>query len=349
MFLISPLACGVAVVAEIGVYLLLRRRALAASWGDLRYGALMSLARSTLLQLRHLPMAARNWRPHILVFAGDIDRRVDLVRFAAWLNQDRGILTVSKLLVGALEELVHTVPREARAIEERLEAEGIQAFAEVEVVEAYGDGVIAVSQANGIAGISSNTVMFGWSDKQERLAGTLGIMRKLSLMGKSTVICRVRPRTWRTRPRRIDVWWGGLESNADLLLLLAYLLSVNAEWRGVEICVHSVADDEEMRANTEREVLSLLQASRIRARVDVTIRTKDARPADVIQRKSSDADIVFLGLREPPPGEELTYASRLATLVGTLPTVVLVRNASMFAGELLDEQRMGPSPESETG
>ena len=78
-------------------------------------------------------------------------------------------------------------------------------------------------------------------------------------MGKSTVICRVRPRGWATRPRRIDVWWGGLQSNGDMLLLFAYLMSVNPEWRGVEIVIHSIADDEEMRANTQREVLALLQ------------------------------------------------------------------------------------------
>lgn len=46
-------------------------------------GALMSLARATLLKLlklRELPVDPRNWRPHILVFAGDARKRIDLVR-----------------------------------------------------------------------------------------------------------------------------------------------------------------------------------------------------------------------------------------------------------------------------
>ncbi|MBN2431583.1 MAG: amino acid permease, partial [Acidobacteria bacterium] len=73
MFLINSLACIIAIIAEILIYLLLRRRSLTAAWGDLRFGVLMSLARSTLLQLRNLPVAPRNWRPHILVFAGDIE------------------------------------------------------------------------------------------------------------------------------------------------------------------------------------------------------------------------------------------------------------------------------------
>ena len=337
MFLISPVACVVAVVAEVGIYLLLRRRALAASWGDLRYGALMSLARSALLQLRHLPVAARNWRPHILVLAGDVERRTDLVRFAAWLNQGRGILTVSRLLVGSLEEHHDAVAAETAAIEEHLREEGIEAFAEVDVVAAFEEGVVAVAQANGIAGISSNTVMFGWSEKRERTASTLRIMRSLALMGKSSVICRVRPRGWRTRPRRIDVWWGGLEANGEMMLLLAYLLSVNAAWRGVEICVRSIAADEAMRAHTESELTRMLHSSRIAARVEITLHEPGTGPEVVIPRESRDADLVFLGLHEPDAGEELAYAERLERLVGDLPTVVLVRNASMFAGELLAE------------
>ncbi len=335
MWLINPVACVVAVVAEIGIYSILRRRALQASWGDLRYGALMSLARTTLLQLRRLPVAARNWRPHILVFAGDIDRRIDLVRFAAWLNQDRGLLTVNRLMVGPLEEHWSQVAEAQYHIDRRLEEEGITAFAEVEVVASFEEGVIAVAQANGIAGVSSNTIMFGWSEKRERLAGTLRIMRRLEMIGKSTVICRVRRRGWSARPRRIDVWWGGLESNGELLMLFAYLLSVNPEWSGAAIHVRSLADDEAMRSASTEHLAKICSSSRITAEVDVTLREPGMKVERVIHAASRDADIVFLGLHEPAPGEEEAYAERLEAMVGDLPTVVLVRNASVFAGQLL--------------
>jgi hypothetical protein len=60
MFLISPIALGIAIVVEFGVYLLMRRRALVAPWWDLRRGALVALARSTMMQLRRLPANPRN-------------------------------------------------------------------------------------------------------------------------------------------------------------------------------------------------------------------------------------------------------------------------------------------------
>ena len=82
MSLINWFAAALAVIVEIALYVVLRRRSLSASWGDMRYGTMMSVVRGILLRIRHLPVAPRNWRPHILVFAGDLDQRLDLVRLS---------------------------------------------------------------------------------------------------------------------------------------------------------------------------------------------------------------------------------------------------------------------------
>lgn len=335
MFLINHIAGIIAVVAEFLIYSVLRRRSMTATWGDLRYGALMSLARFTLLKLRDLPVAPRNWRPHILLYAGDVSRRTDLVRFAAWLNQGRGILTISRLLVGSLADRVLEAREEKERIDELMRNWGLVGFAEVEVVPKFEDGVIAVAQANGIAGIASNTLMFGWSRKAERREAQLRVIHRATLLGKSSLICRVRPRSWQERPSRIDVWWGGLQNNGDMLLLFAYLLSVNDYWRGAQIHVHSIANDEEMRRHTTESLKEMLHDSRIRAKTEVSLRSEGSDVASIIQKVSREADVVFLGLSDPPPGDEAEYARRLENLIGDLPTVILVRNGSEFAGKLL--------------
>jgi len=335
MFLINRVAGVIAIVAEVLIYTILRKRSLTAAWGDMRYGALMSLARFTLLKLRDLPVAPRNWRPHILLFAGDVERRKDLVRFAAWLNQGRGILTISRLLVGSLDQLIGRAEEEKTRIDEMMREWKMAAFAEVEVVPSFSDSVIAIAQANGIAGIASNTLMFGWSRKVDRRAAQLRVIHQAALLGKSSLICRVRPRGWREHPSRIDVWWGGLQNNGDMLLLFAYLLSVNDYWRDARIHVHSIANDDDMRNHTRDALDRMLRDSRIHADIEISLRSEGADVASIIQKVSHDADIVFLGLSDPPPGEEREYAIRLETLIGDLPTVILVRNGSRFAGKLL--------------
>jgi hypothetical protein len=178
--------------------------------------------------------------------------------------------------------------------------------------------------------------MFGWSGKPDRRASVLRIMRRASLLGKSTVICRIAQRSWAPMPRRIDVWWGGLESNGDMLLLFAHLLSVNHEWRSARISVKSVSSERYPSEWSEARLGDLLLRCRIDAGPHVIDNAGGLPVRDIIHRESGDADIVFLGLREPPPGEEAAYAERLADLVGELPTVVLVRAAGPFAGLLLE-------------
>ena len=83
----------------------MKRRIRNATWGDLRRDMYEALVRWVLIQLDRFPMSPRNWRPHILVFARDTAKRIDLVRFAAWFNEERGVVTVCELIPGDLVEV----------------------------------------------------------------------------------------------------------------------------------------------------------------------------------------------------------------------------------------------------
>jgi hypothetical protein len=345
MSLISPVAAIVAVVVEVGLYASLRRRSLSSSWGDMRYGTIMSLVRTSLLRLRDLPVAPRNWRPNILVFAGDIDRRIDLVRFAAWLNQERGMLTVCHLEIGELGRLVDEASRAVSTIQRRLDDENITAFAEAHVVRNFETGAIAVAQAHGIGGVVSNTIMFGLSGKPERVVSTLRIMKKAALLGKSTVICSIAPRSWAPQPSHIDVWWGGLESNGDMLLLFAHLLSLNPSWSTAEIAVKCIASERNPTDWSESRLAELLDRSRIDAEPEVIEAPPGTSVQGIIHERSAGADLVLMGLRNPDPGAEVEYASRLTELVGNLPTVILVHAAGPFAGQLLESVEFPAVPD----
>ena len=124
-----------------------------------------------------------------------------------------------------------------------------------------------------------------------------------------------------------------------MMLLFAYLLSKNSEWRAAQICVHSIASSEMMLNQTEQNLTRMLSASRISAQTRVTLIANGETVQEIISKESRDADIVFMGLRQPAPGEEAAYADRLIDLAGNLPTVILVHNACLYAGQLLTEDR----------
>ncbi len=188
-----------------------------------------------------------------------------------------------------------------------------------------------------MAGMSSNTVLLGWPESIELRAEFLRVMRRLERLNKSFVLGRIRPKyMFRREHPKIHVWWGGLERNGDLLLLLAHLLHSNAEWSGATIEVMSVASSELMKTRTETYLRELMPEIRIEADVRVVLKPKDESVTEVIHRESADAAAVFLGLQVPEIGDEEDYAERIERLAGELPVVFFVKNSSLFVGDLLE-------------
>jgi hypothetical protein len=336
MFLISPVACVAAVVLELCLYLYLRRRALRREWGDVRAGMWMAVARFALMKLKENRTDPRNWRPHILLLAGDPGKRMGLVRLASWFNQDRGIVTACKLMTGDLQEGVIEIDKVRAEMENELKDSGLIAFCEAHVVQDFETGVLGIAQASGVGELQVNTVMFGWSKRRDRLASQLRLMRALANAGKSTVISSIR---WAHEPgqqKKIDLWWGGLQNNGDLMLLLAHLLRLNPEWVDARLTLRSIARSEAERDSQNAGLAELLSETRIEAEAEVLYEPDANRDvADIMHERSGRADVVFLGLMMPPFGEETRYAERLEHLAAGFRTTIFVRNAGRFAGDLL--------------
>ena len=359
MFLIQPSAAAAAIVVEVGLWLLLARRRLKSDWGDVRRGVYESLIRWSLVRLAEHPMTARNWRPHVLVFASNVERRLDLIRFGGWFSQGRGVVTVCELVVGdLLSGKIDPREREMR-IARVLAREHLVAFGEVDVVDDVVSGITNVAQANGMAGLDSNTILLGWPDERERLIQFLRVVRRLERVNKSVIIGRVQAGLMpRGGERRVlQVWWGGLQHNGDLMLLLAHLVRENREWRDARIELRSIASNEHMKRNTEAHLARLLPEIRIDADVEITLLEKDRSVRESLIERASEADVVFLG-REPPEDESKLeeYAQRLEELGKSLRSVFYVKNSSLFVGDLIQTTRVGqtakstemPAPESVT-
>jgi solute carrier family 12 (potassium/chloride transporter), member 4/6 len=339
MFLIDPMIGSVALIAEILLFLWLSRHEKSASWGDARRGLYESLIRWALVRLESRPISPRNWRPHTLVFVDDLDTDLDLVRYANWFSNGKGVVTACQLQVGNLEEIAPTVDQSLKSMRQIFQEEQLVIFPEVDVVSNVVEGIVSVSQANGMAGLSSNTVMVGWPSDPELQAQFMMVQRKLANLKKSFIVGRIKPKTQfaRTRKRReIHLWWGGLQRNGDLLLLLAYLLNINPEWRDAQVRIMSVATTETMMARTEDYLQKMLNVVRIDAQFQVTLLPAGSKVRDIVQQNSEQADVVFLGMATSVEGKETEAAERLDKLAGDLPCVFFVHNASLFTGDLLD-------------
>ncbi|OGF59563.1 MAG: hypothetical protein A2Y62_03740 [Candidatus Fischerbacteria bacterium RBG_13_37_8] len=166
----------------------------------------------------------------------------------------------------------------------------------------------------------------------------LDTMRHLEKLRKSFIIGKMQPRFLFPREgvkRFIHIWWGGMQHNGDLMILLAYLLTQNPEWRDVKITILSMASTEEMRNSTETYLNKLILEIRIDAVIRVIMEEKGKTFQEIVHRESAEAEVVIFGLATPAVGKEEEYAKRLEQLTGDFPTVFFVKNSSLFMGQLL--------------
>ncbi len=336
MMAIQPMAGIVALVAVGGIWTMLSRRAVRAAWGDLRSGLWFTMARLALLKLRESRFMARNWRPHVLVFAREVPRSLEMIRLACMMSQDRGIITVSTLLEGDVEEHGHA-EQMMRSNQALLDRKGLNAFYEVAAVPQLDNGIITVVQANGFAGLSSNTAMFGWAgdDNPEGLARLLGLVRRMSGLQMCSLILRFVQPDPRSPRNELVCWWRGKQHNGDLMLLLAHLLTQSEGWRRVRVVLRSVVPTREDADQLQSSMRAFLDSVRIRADIEVIVPEPGQAIASLIRLHSRNARLVLLGLPQVPSGQELGHAERMLAMVEGLPPTLLVRNAGPFRGRLV--------------
>lgn len=333
MMLINPLATAVAALVVGGIFFWLERRELTTAWGDVRRGLWTALVRAGLLRLRG-ETDSKNWRPHPLVLSGAPTRRWHLIELADALTHQRGLVTVATVLPAE-----HVDASRSRAMEETiqdyLERRGVEALVRVVTAPDPFTGGERLIAAYGLGNLVPNTIVLGDSERPELRERYCAMLRTVHRARRNIVVVHGGDdeRGFGAR-RRIDVWWGGLQLNGGLMMILAYLLSASLRWRRAEVVLKLVVANESARSGVRRNLEQLIAQARIAGRVEVII--ADGRPfGDIFRRASHDADLVMMGIATP--GDDFAgYYEKLQRRVAGMPPTLFVLAAEPVAfGEIL--------------
>lgn len=335
MLLLNPLACIAAITIEAILYIAIRKKSLGNRWGDVRAGFWFALTRHSLLKLTKYKLDPRNWRPNITVFTENINKEIDMVYLANCLNQQRGFVNISKIIEGRLSREKVDLAEQEQLIKDTLRANNLTAYCKVSVTPDFVQGAIDIAQVNGLGHLRSNTVMFGWPSDDVKLDLILMIMRTISKIGISTVITKLKDLKRNEFYSQIDIWWGGLENNGDMMLLLAHLIQMNRQWRKAKIVLRSIVKTEAEKKEAELSLSNIINSVRIKAEAEVLVNVNNLSIAEMIKTNTKEADLTFMGLMIPESGYEVDESKKLMELSEGLQSVVFVRNASEFSGKLL--------------
>ena len=318
MLLIDPLATVIALIFVLAVFIWLERRRLTSNWGDVWQGVWLAVARSALLRVRSVS-DPKNWYPHILVLSGAPTKRWHLISISQSIIQNKGMMTVASIIPKDSVDLDRQKKMEQN-VHEFLLDKGINCLVRIISAENPYEGGRRLVEVYGLGSLAPNTIVLGDTKMKEHLANYSQMVAKFFEARRNVLIIKENENTYSSIERRIDIWWAGLKGNGALMILLAYQIRQSPAWSNTEIVLNIVAKDRESGNIAEKNLKTLTDMMRIPVSHRM-FTSADQSFFELLKEKSSDADLVFLGLAKPMDN----YADYLDTFLDKtagLPTTI---------------------------
>lgn len=322
MLMINAGATLMAIVFCGGIYIWIKRRNLTAHWGDMRYGMLMLIARSSIRHLARRQSDARTWQPNILVMSGAPQNRWYLIELAGALVRGPGCLTVAAISpergdAGTRSQL-------EQSIQAYLQKRQMDALVKVMEGEDVVEGMVALVKAYGFGPIVPNTVLMGTTRVESQYERFADLIRTTHRQKRNLILVS---ETEGTDTAAIEgpiiIWWRGQQGNIGLTVALAKLLTRHKRWGNVPIVMKRIVDEGDDATEVAKSLQDYIAAQRLGVDVEVVVRDPlEGSVLAQIQKASRGASLVLLGLRAPGAEETLSdYAGYYRALVGVVDDI----------------------------
>ncbi|HOE60652.1 MAG TPA: amino acid permease [Kiritimatiellia bacterium] len=327
MFLINAFWAFIAILLALLLYSVIRRIEIMVKWGDMQSGLAYQRARNALLRLEQERYHPKNWRPTILALSGGAYNRIHLAEYACWLSASHGIVSIGQVIRGNLDNLVARQREAEFLLRKFIREEGLNAFPAVVVDKNIHAGVQGMLQCHGLGGLRPNTLLLGWSQDAEKSEVFFGLLTLAKRMERSIVIVANKALDKEAHTviadGAINIWWNN-ERDASLLLLLAYLLKKNSEWRTRPIRILRPVPYKADVMSISAAMREMLEGARIEAEIVIL---PCANPTFAVRTAMQPSAVLFASFDPPDEDNEAATAARMKKIVALPGDVLLVYNA----------------------
>ncbi len=320
----------IAVSILFAIFQYLKRTAGPARWADSRRAYYLQRIRENVFAASAEPEHPRDWRPQILAFSNDPERRSRLLRFASWIEGRSGITTLVRILEGAGAKIYRDRLDAENELRRDIQESGVSAFPLVMVTPEVEAGLNSLLQGFGIGPVKANTILSNWLNPdasdlhgfRKHLFGRH--LRTVHRLGCNIVILYTDEKRWTALmdrspgTNRIDVWWRG-DATSRLMLLFAYLMTRSEPWDEAAIRVLAINYENDSPDNIE-DLADTLNEVRIEAEAKIILDTDIQKIAEI----STDASMIFLPFRFRNNQIIGPVDVRVEELLPRLPTAALV-------------------------
>jgi amino acid transporter len=337
MFEMAPGYALLAVIAMSGIYMIIRRsRGVQGDISIMVRGALFQLTRKLkiLTQRQHEDTAHdRNWRPSFIAISPDSFTRLSHFNLLRWISHVYGFGTYFHFIKGPLDKSTNSTSKEIldKLISQATVSKS-SVFVDTIISPSFKTAVAQVIQIPGISGMENNGILFEFHE--DNPAGITDIIEGCnfaSYVDFNLCVLRSSERHFGYK-KTIHIWLtpGDLR-NANLMILLAYILLGHPDWEGGEIDLNVAFEKKELNKEVLR-LNRLIDKGRIpisHQKVNRIPWNKRAKSFEaLVSENSNEADLVIMGFSVSKLEEDKgTYFKRF----DTLNDVLFVRAAQQIA------------------
>lgn len=242
------------------------------------------------------------WRPSVIAASDSTFNRLGAFDLLRWLSQKYGFGTYLHYVNGYLS---HEKSEEAAEIKERIirmaEATDSRIYVDTIVSPSYTSAIAQIVQFPGIAGTDNNLLLLEYSKNRENgLKDIVDNFKLIKAVDFNVGILGLSERGFGLK-KSIHVWITRAHyESANLMILLAYVMTGHPDWEGAEIKLYAVFEKSKLEAE-EQGLYDLIETGQLpisRNNIEVFCREDDTDSRGVIARKSGEADLVIMGFRD---------------------------------------------------
>ncbi|MFT5167194.1 MAG: amino acid transporter [Saprospiraceae bacterium] len=244
---------------------------------------------------------AKSWRPSAIAFSSHTFERLGAFDLLRWISQKYGFGTYIHQIQGYLSRETNTV---AKACKERLikmaEITSSKIYVDTLISPSYTSSIAQVIQLPGIAGTENNLLLFEFSkNKPDSLKNIVENFNLIKSVDFDVLVLGSSERGFGLK-KQVHIWITSLDyQNANLMILLAYIIIGHKDWKGAEIKIFAIYPEDSIEKERER-LFSLIEKGQLpisSKNVKFIARKIEINTETIIADKSRDADLTIVGFR----------------------------------------------------
>lgn len=303
MFQMAPVYAFLALISIAVIYWSLKRgREEEDDLSAMIKGVLFQLTRrlQILIQRKQASVTLSNWRPSFIAVSSSSFTRLAPFDLLRWISHYYGFGTFIHYIKGPLNE---STQKESKEKLNQLIKQGAASqagiYVDTIISPSFKTAVAQIVQLPGISGLENNSMLFEFhEDDESEISRIIEGCQFASIVDFNQCVLRSSERHFGYK-KRIDIWLTpGDYRNANLMILLAYIIIGHPEWKGCEIEIFAAFEKAEMSRQVGR-LNQLIEQGRIPISQNKVQRMPWNKRAksyqNLVCENSENADLVIMG------------------------------------------------------